>query len=234
MYMNVIFAVLIGLIVILLIYILINYLVEKSTQLATMTSGKKEQVIKADDLQDPPNSNKFTYSLWINVSDWNYKYGQEKMLISRQGPCPDIYLSPLNNDLNIKMNIYSLETLEEEPTLAHLCVVKNIALQKWVNIIVSLYGRTLDVYIDGKLTKTCLLEGVPKVNSKSDVKICPNGGFNGWISNFQYWPDASNPQQAWNIYKGGYGGSILGGFFNKYRVKVSFLDNNEETASFEI
>ena len=74
MYMNVIFAVLIGLIVILLIYILINYLVEKSTQLATMTSGKKEQVIKADDLQDPPNSNKFTYSMWINVSDWNYKY----------------------------------------------------------------------------------------------------------------------------------------------------------------
>ena len=44
---------------------------------------------------------------------------------------------------------------------------------------------------------------------------------------------AKNPQEAYNIYKSGKGGSI-GNIFNKYRIKVAFLDDNVEKGSFEI
>jgi hypothetical protein len=112
--------------------------------------------------------------------------------------------------------------------------VRNVPLQKWVNLIISLYGRTLDVYIDGKLVRTCVLPGVAQVNPDADVLVTPMGGFSGWTSNFQYWAAATNPQQAYNIYKAGYGGNVLGNVFNKYRVKVSFLEDNKEQGSFEI
>ena len=103
-----------------------------------------------------------------------------------------------------------------------------------MNLIVSVYGRTLDVYLDGKLVRTFVLPGVSKISANANLIVTPNGGFDGATSSFQYWPNATNPQQAYNIYKSGYGGSILGNLFNKYRIKIAFLDSNVETGSVEI
>jgi hypothetical protein len=88
--------------------------------------------------------------------------------------------------------------------------------------------------VDGKLVRTCVLPGVAKVNPDANITVTPMGGFQGWTSNFEYWDDASNPQQAYNIYKSGFGGSLLGDLFNKYRIKISFLEDNQEQGSFEI
>ena len=108
-------------------------------------------------------------------------------------------------------------------SVSHTCTIKNFPLQKWINLVISLQNQTLDIYLDGKLHKTCLLQGVPKISSEAPVQITPKGGFNGWTSNFQYWDDASNPQQVYNIYKQGYGGGILGNLFNKYKLHFNFL-----------
>ena len=101
-------------------------------------------------------------------------------------------------------------------------------------MIISLYGRSLDVYLDGKLVKTCVLPGPAKVYANQPVYVTPAGGFSGFTSNIRYWTTAKNPQEAYNIYKEGYGGSSLGNLFNKYRIKVAFLDDNVEKGSFEI
>jgi hypothetical protein len=114
------------------------------------------------------------------------------------------------------------------------CLITNIPIQKWFNIIVSLYGSTLDVYLDGKLVRTCVLPNVPQVNNNTDLKVTNKGGFSGWTTNFKYWSDASNPQQAYNIYKDGYGGSILGNLISKYRVRVSMVSDNVVKSSFEV
>ena len=114
------------------------------------------------------------------------------------------------------------------------CKIDNIPIQKWVNIIVSLFGLTLDIYLDGKLVRTCVLPGVPQVNNGIDINVTPRGGFSGWTTNFKYWSDASNPQEAYNIYKSGFGGSILGNALNKYRVQVSVLKDNKTQGSFQI
>ena len=114
------------------------------------------------------------------------------------------------------------------------CTIDNIPIQKWVNVIISLYGRTLDTYLNGKLVRTCVLPGVPNVNNNADIQVTPDGGFSGWTTSFKYWSDASNPQEAYNIYKDGFGGSILGNLFNKYRFRFSTIKDNKVTGSFEI
>jgi hypothetical protein len=90
----------------------------------------------------------------------------------------------------------------------------------------------LDIYLDGKLVRTCVLPGVSRIDSTAPVFVTPIGGFAGWTSKFQYWADSCNPQKAWNIYKAGYGGGMLGSVFGKYTVQVSVLDGDTEKSSF--
>jgi len=243
--------VLIGVLVIVVFYLLIYVLYNKSSNLTNTTLNAKEvKVVKGNTLSSN-NTNNYTYSAWIYIDDWNYRYGQKKTILSRlltggtPSPSPSIVLGGTDNDLTISVTCFddkpSTTTTASTTTTpstttptVHECVIKNIPIQKWSCIIVSLYGRTLDVYLEGKLVRTCLLKGVPKIaDSNSDINITPDGGFSGFTSNIQYLNVATNPQQAYNIYKEGMGGSLLGDVMNKYKLKVSFLENDKETSSFQ-
>jgi hypothetical protein len=238
--MEIIQIILIVVLLIMIIYF-IMWMFSKSTQLTKMSDGNIQQVILANTLSNNKHSNNYTYSTWFYVNDWNYRFGEPKIILGRldkdNNPSPSITLGAMENNVNVAVACYpnkaSAEAGKEAPII-HQCNVTNIPLQKWVNLIVSLYGRTLDLYLDGKLVRTCVLPGVAKVSPETNILVTPNGGFNGWTTNFQYWSAASNPQEAYNIYKGGFGGSILGNIFNKFRIKVSFLSDNKEKSSFII
>jgi hypothetical protein len=106
-----------------------------------------------------------------------------------------------------------------------------IEIQKWVNITFSASTNNIDIYIDGKLVRTCLLPGVASVNNNANVYITPNGGFDGWTSKFQYYPNSLNPQEAWNIYTQGYSNWFTG--FN-YKVQISLVENGNTQSSITI
>jgi hypothetical protein len=235
--MEILQILLIVILVIVIIYV-IMWFFANSTQLTRMANGNVQQIILASTLSNSKNSNNYTYSTWFYINDWNYRFGEPKIILGRldkdNNPGPSITLDAMENNLNVAVACYPVSNSASAAPLIHQCNVANIPLQKWVNLIVSLYGRTLDLYLDGKLVRTCVLPGVAKVNPDTNILVTPAGGFNGWTTNFQYWPSASNPQQAYNIYKGGFGGSTLGNLFNKFRIKVSFLTDNEERSSFEI
>ena len=229
--------------IILLLYIVIRYLMKDVNTLSGLVSGKTMQTIPASSLDTSNTSSStsnFCYSIWFFIDDWNYRYGEPKVIFGRmsggKGPCPTVVLGAAQNNLLISLQVYpgtdSVADTSGTNSIVHDCNVGNIPLQKWVNLIVSGYGRSLDIYIDGKLVRTCVLPGVAKIDSSSNVYVTPNGGFSGWTSAFQYWPDSCNPQKAWNIYKKGYGGSMLGNL-GKYSVKVSLMEGETEDASFQ-
>ena len=234
-------TVLIVLVILVVLYLILNWMFGKSTQLTHMANGNDKQSIAADTLPSNNNTSNYTYSTWFYVDDWNYRFGQPKVLLGRLdaagSPSPAIVLGAMENDISISVTCYGQDQstgVVGDSHVVHKCDIQNFPLQKWVNLIISLYGRTLDVYIDGKLVRTCVLPGVAKVNPSADILVTPDGGFSGWTSNFQYFAHATNPQEAYNIYKEGFGGSVLGNLFNKYRIRVSFLEDNQETGSFEI
>jgi hypothetical protein len=90
----------------------------------------------------------------------------------------------------------------------------------------------MDVYIDGKLVRTCLLPGVASVNNNSNVYVTPSGGFEGWTSKFQYYPNSINPQEAWNIYTQGY--SNMSSMFSSYQVQLALVENGKTQSSITI
>jgi len=246
--------------VLIIIYVLYIYFFDLRNSLTnSMLNGQNPLTISATKL-DGSTSNipsNFSYSVWMYVNDWNYRYGETKVVFGRMGsptvkgsgdiagvsgsnPCPVVVLSPLENDLVVSLGCFpgvnnesqAIEALSSSSnTVVHNCKIQNIPIQKWLNLIISVYGRSLDVYMDGKLVKTCLLPGIANVNKNSDVYLTPGGGFSGWTTKFKYWASSTNPQKAWNIYEEGYGASMFSNFFGQYQIQVKITKDGSETTS---
>jgi hypothetical protein len=194
------------------------------------------------------NTSNFTYSIWFYIDEWNYRYGEPKVLFGRMAsgtsnePCPVVTFGAMQNDMSISLLVYPGSSSSQadsaqssSPSMVHTCSVANVPIQKWTNLLISAYGRTLDVYLDGKLVRTCVLPGVAKIDAIAPVYITPNGGFSGWTSRFQYWADATDPQTAWNVYRKGYGGGMLSNAFSRrYGLKVAVTKGDQEYSSFAI
>ena len=251
-------TILIIIFIIILLFIIFRYFYVKNFVLSSMTNGETMLTIQPSSLASNNTSSSpsnFTYSIWFYVNDWNYRYGEPKVVFGRMGnlskptqgsidgvngldPCPSVVLGPIENNLIISLGCFpnadSPPTTEGGKTVVHNCTVANVPIQKWVNLLLSVYGRTLDVYVDGKLVKTSLLPGVANVNASAPVYVTPLGGFSGWTSKLQYWPNSSNPQEAWNVYSQGYGSQWLSSIFGQYKVQVSVIKNGVQTTSVQV
>ena len=212
-----------------------------SGSITSLTDAKVVQTIDPSKLVNGSGTNNYTYAIWMYVDNWNYRYGQPKVVFGRTdssqsgeaNPSPSVVLGAMQNDLTI--SITTFPTSSGGSPLVHNCVIKNVPLQKWTCLLISLYGRSLDVYLDGKLVRTCVLPGVAKVNAIAPVKVTPDGGFDGYTAKFMYFDGPTNPQEAWNIYRQGFAsGGLLGNIFEKYKIKISFLEDNQEQGSLEI
>jgi len=321
--------------------------------LTGLASGTTMMTVEAKTLAKTQlgiNTSNFAYSIWFYVNDWNYRYGESKIIFGRMGttsssslnslddilnlrPCPAVVLDGLTNTLYVALTTWpgddssssadgagagdnsnsleswtncskcfigdcsgcyqsylncksyndvlgwgdcaklwydcsgcykdcsgcwskyssvsdysrgynrngvgsgtrsSSESGSESVGSPTYSTLNNVPIQKWVNLLISVYGRSLDIYLDGKLVKTEVLPGVAYINSTSNVYVTPNGGFSGWTSKFQYYPNPIDPQTAWNIYQQGYGASILSKLFGKYQVKFSLIENGSENSSLTI
>jgi hypothetical protein len=139
----------------------------------------------------------FTWSVWIFIDDLTYNSGKYKCVFykgndyatnpdsteQQQGlnfpnNAPGLYIAPNTNNLVVFMNTFNV--INEQIT------VEDIPLNKWVNVLIRCQNNILDIYINGTITKSHHLHGVPKQNY-GDVYIAPNGGFSGYISNLWYY-----------------------------------------------
>jgi len=238
---------------VIIILMFLRYIMIDKYTLQGLQNGQKSSTISASSLASNNlgvSSSNFAYSIWVYVNDFNYRYGSPKVIFGRMGalsntnsgtidgisgvdPCPAVVLGAVENNIQVSLGCYP--GINQQPTtpggktVVHTCSVSNIPIQKWVNLVVSVYGRTMDIYIDGKLVRTCLLPGVANINNNSNVYITPSGGFDGWTSKFQYFPNSLNPQEAYNIYVKGYGGGFFSNFLNKYQIQLSLIENGGVT-----
>jgi len=218
-------------IIIALINIILFFMSKSEVKLSSMQSGMIPLNILSSSIPIPLSSSNYTYSSWFYINQWSSDGNKVIMqhLNVDADPSPKISLGATQNNLTIQQAC----VVSGNSIAIHKCEVKNIPIQKWVNLLISVNGRSLDVYIDGKLVRTCVLPGqIKNDGAEKPIEITPAGkGFHGWTSNFKYWNTSTNPSEAHKIYKAGYGGSVLGNLFNKYRLKVAFVKDGVETNS---
>lgn len=84
------------------------------------------------------------------------------------------------------------------------CDIPSIDLQKWIQVTVTLNNKTADVYMDGKLARSCVLPSFFKVAKKNiQLSLCDFGGYGGFISNTSTYNYALNPEEVWRLYMSG-------------------------------
>jgi len=85
-----------------------------------------------------------------------------------------------------------------------ICDLPEIDLQRWVNITVAVNGKTCDVYMDGKLSRSCVLPALYKVDAGGySATLLEYGGFGGQISTTTMYDSALNPEQVYKNYVAG-------------------------------
>jgi len=165
----------------------------------------------------------YSISTWIYVTNWGIRKGYNKPFLILSGGAPEstgymtlvMYLGQFTNKLGVRVSSDGADSTSHTLTFTNSltaivagqspytdastdfkkCDIESIDLQKWVNIVAVLTGRSIDIYIDGKLSRTCLLDGLFKADG--DVPTLRLGGptgFGGIIgmtraANFAYSPD---------------------------------------------
>ena len=147
----------------------------------------------------------------------NSEYSVEQG-ISYPNNAPGVYLHPWDNILYVYMNTYPNSPVDNNDNSNNQDVednddntnntrpghilekveISDIPMGKWVNVIVIVKNKHLDVYIGGNIAKRHVLTGVPRQNY-GNVHIGFNGGFNGNLSNLYYFNHAIGTRKIEDI-----------------------------------
>jgi hypothetical protein len=167
-----------------------------------LSNGNTLEVISQDAVPITRSQNQagieFSWSVWLNITNLDNAPGQYKHIFSKgdndasagtngmnaPNNSPGLYLSPDTNSLVVVMNTFN--TIDEQ------IKIDDIPMKKWIHVLIRVENRYLDVYINGALTKRKLLVSVPKQNY-GNIYVAMNGGFNGYLSNLQYFDYALQP-----------------------------------------
>ena len=166
----------------------------------------------------------YSISTWIYVTNWGAggSTGKNKpFLVLSNGPTTAtliMYLGQNINKLGIRVSDSS-RTLNQIPITTvsstdfingtgtastrysdtdgmPACDIESVDIQRWVNITVVMMGKTVDVYIDGKLSRSSVLPGLFYADTTSvpTLTLGSANGFGGLIgltraANLAYTPD---------------------------------------------
>jgi hypothetical protein len=209
--------------------ILVNDKLEMNTKTTLISANRMPAFVEGGD---------YTISFWMYIQDMIHKNGVQKHVMTLGSPLsgstgfeslavylgatqPSLHIRTQNSDIvnNVTASVPNL-------TASHVASLFNDAskfsateirgadipmvdMQRWVNVTIVLSGRTTDVYLDGKLIRSTVNQGVFRVPSTGyQLELGYNGGFGGQLTRLQTFDYAVNPAEAYRIYVNGPFGAL--------------------------
>jgi len=181
----------------------------------TTVDGKTKTTISSAELPTS-GSGESSVQFWMFIKDWDYKFGQAKDVLKRVSSTnashvsPRVQLSPSENTLDVAVSLFP-SGQEQAPGAVsgvsaagdlQTCSVENVPLQTWFSVSITVFQRNLDIYLNGRLVKSCVLQGVPRV-AIGDIILADNGGFSGSICNVNAYSKMIGPEEAQAFYAAG-------------------------------
>ena len=183
-----------------------------------LAAASTPTVFTASSLPPLYGGGEFSVSTWIYITNWGINKGKNKVFMTLSGGGGSyntlvmylgqninklgIRVSSDTNDLSDTLNPTQMGKItagstpySDTATDFKKCDIETIDIQRWVNITAVLIGRTLDIYMDGKLSRSCILGGLYKVDGDTpSLSLGGSAGFGGYIgqtraANYAYSPD---------------------------------------------
>jgi hypothetical protein len=195
----------------------------------------------------------YTLSFWMYISSWDYRAGLAKSVLQIVDSALPEYalvntiLYPNEAKMMVRVhtdkagdgmdytklsNFNSLLSGSQNgamfgPTIeSPMCDLNDIDLQRWINITVSVNGRIVDVYYDGKLARSCVLPDIPSAPSsgRQAITIGQKGGYGGKISGIQFFAYPLTPDRIYSIYQAGPRGAagFIGYVAEKLGIRINY------------
>lgn len=149
--------------------------------LPSIYQAKKRKIIPSSKLNLSNENYEYSVSFWMYISDWGYKYGNNKIILNKDNS-PIIMLDTHSPNLIIRHKILNGKSED--------VVIKNIKLQKWTHVFLVVKNRQISVFIDKIMSKGYILSGMPNI-VKSRMIISEAGGFNGKLYALKYYNRAA-------------------------------------------
>jgi hypothetical protein len=190
----------------------------------------------------------YTLSLWMYINSYEYRAGRPKRVFTiadskvghRALAVGILYPSepkmmirfatskPPGTDytnfdtLNQYLSGARIASPDSNPIELPSCDVHEVDLQRWINLTISVNGRIVDVYMDGKLTRSCVLSDLPLAGNDGTQQITFGGpdGFSGYFGTVQFSGSALSPDKIYGLYQAGPYPSIDSGFLGFLASKI--------------
>ena len=214
-------------VILLLLYVIFKALTTTYTTLGTMQKWNNVTTLQGSNLPSTFKANS-AISVWFYIKKWVKGTSVVQFFSTATASATPIFAVLFKNDTN---TIQIRPKGVDDSTMN--CEIAEFPLQKWVNLIISFNGSAMDVYVDGKLVKSCVVSTGSEIGKTQSIVLGHADSNNdvGFITNVKLKAAPIAPQEAWDIYSQGFGGSPWSDLLNKYKVKLSFIVDNQEQAS---
>ena len=218
----------------------------------TVNNTEDQLQIKYSDnkasLANPTNN--FTLSLWFYIENWDVGTSNKNILYMSDNIIVDPYSesspsSPSKPDIGIYMDKYKnklyislKQKVESGSVQQKKYEIKNIHIQRWNCLTISVDSHVLDAYMNGKLINSFIIDSYfHKEYTNPDIFLGPINNISsiqGYITRMRYYTNYISSQEAYNIYKEGISQSILTKMSNSYSLDVRLMENGSRKAGFRI
>ena len=177
------------------------------------------------------NENKgmeFTWSSWIWINSTDYDDNKPRIFFSKGQPYPNydpgqniqtqfvmnspgLYLydkeqnTGMTNSISVVMSFFDdvMRNSDDDSPFYDIISINNMPMQKWINVIIRVQGKTVDIYINGTLTKRKIYDRVIKQNYGDILVGSQKFGADAYISSLRYFSYAIGNNTIQDIlYKG--------------------------------
>lgn len=231
-----------------------NIIYDKLLDTTTNNNDEQLQIKYSENKASLANpTDNFTLSLWFYIDNWDVGPSYKNILYMSDTPVSDPHIDTTSEkpDLGIYMDKYKNELsirLKQKDEDENVNVnnsskfktytIKNIHIQRWNCLTISVDSHVLDAYVNGKLVNSFIIDSYfHKDHYNPSIYLGPIGNttsITGYITRIRYYTNYISSQEAYNIYKEGISQSIMAKMSNSYSLDVRLMENGSRKAGFRI
>ena len=215
------------LLVVIIVYMLYTNYFASTTQLSGEVDMKDKTADITVDKLTRPDATRYAYNIWIYVDK---PLSGMRTIFDRPNDL-GLFLDGSTSTLGVKLYRRTSGSNAVAADNAEYLLSNNFPLQKWVYITVSVDNSTVDMYLDGKLVKSVIVERTASGNkyhrpdATSPITFGVNPGT--YMTKFNRKLVPSDPQTAWSSYMEGSGSKLgLGNLANRYNINLAISKDN--------
>ena len=217
------------LLVVIIVYMLYTNYFASTNRLSGEVDMKDKTADITVDKLTRPDAARYAYSIWIYVDK---PLSGARTIFNRANDL-GLFLDGSTSTLGVKLYRRGVGsgTTAVSADDASYQLSNNFPLQKWVYITISVDNSTIDMYLDGKLVKSVVVETIASGNKShtpdatSPITFGINPGT--YMTKFSRMTVPSDPQTAWSSYMEGSGSNLgLGNLANRYNINLAIMKDN--------